>query len=247
MLGRALPIVCVLCLVPQLAVTKLRPLVPGMLDNLGSINRIGRALALEDFVQVAKSAQELMDRADTMRELDLATVHIDPVWDAQWDAFLMAQRAAAEGIVTAAEAEDAAAVVLATQTLVGNACLTCHASFRDPARLLRPAVHMMTGFLSAWHDINRGLVLNDYNLIALRARDLATLTGLIATDEILEDSFGIGGSKTRRQFRGFLLEVTTHAKRIEEAAKQENLYDVLSGSSDMWTQGCLACHAKFRK
>jgi hypothetical protein len=134
----------------------------------------------------------------------------------------------------------------ATQKLVGNACLGCHAAFRDPARLLRPEVHIMTGFLAAWHDINRGLAMNDYNLIAGRARDLATLTNAISTDEMLEEAFGIGGSKSRRIFRGFLQEVTMSAKRMEEAARQEDLVAVLQASTDMSTDGCLACHKKFR-
>ncbi len=245
-LRNALPVVCVLCLLPQLAFAELRPLVPVMIDNLGSINRIGRAVALEDFAQVEKSSQELIARADALRELNLETVDIDPKLDAAWDSFLMTQRIAAEGVITAAKAEDAIAVMVATQNLFGNSCLGCHAVFRDPARLLRTEVHVMTGFLSAWQDVNRGLALNDYNLIALRSRDLATLTGLIATDEMLEDAFGIGGPTMRRKFRGFLFEVTTNANQIEEAAKQENLPVVLEATRNMWTNGCLACHAKFR-
>ncbi len=247
MLRLLLPIVCLLILLPQLAWTKLRPLVPAMLDNLGSINRIGRAVALEDFAQVEKSARNLIERADSMRELNLETVDIDPKQDPAWDSFLIAQRSSAEGIIAAANAEDATAVMVATQNLFGSVCLGCHAVFREPARLLRTEVHVMTGFLSAWHDINRGMAMNDYNLVALRSRDIATLTGLISTDEMLEDVFGIGGPKTQRQFRGFLLEVTSNASHIESAAKEENLFAVLEASRNLWTNGCLACHAKFRR
>jgi len=243
----ALSVVCVLCLLPQSALTKLRPLVPPMIDNLGSINRIGRAVALEDFEQVKKSSRELIERADSMRELKLETVDIDPKRGPEWNGFLMAQRGAAEAILSAAEAEDATAVMAATQNLIGGVCLACHTVFREPARLLRTEVHVMTGFLSAWHDINRGLAMNDYNLIALRSRDLAMLTGLIATDEMLEDVFGIGGPSKQRLFRGFLLEITSNASNMEEAAKAEDLPQVLEASRNMWSNGCLACHAKFRR
>lgn len=245
--ARVLLLAVALLLVPGTALTVLRPLVPPMLDNLGAVNRIGRAVALEDFEQVEESARGLIERAEEMSDIDLATVDIDPALAPQWKAFLAGQRAAAEGIVEAAKTEDATAVMSATQTLVGNACLGCHAAFRDPARLLRTEVHVMTGFLAAWHDVNRGLAMNDYNLIAGRARDLSAATSVISTDEMLEDAFGIGGSKSRRVFRGFLLEVANNAKRIEEAAKAEDLPTVLEASGDMWENGCLACHAKFRR
>lgn len=236
-----------LLLIPGAALTGLRPLVPGMLDNLAAVNRIGRAVALEDFEQVEDSARGLIERAESMSKLDLETVYIDTAMDPQWDAFLAAQRVTAESVLKAAQAEDGAAVMQATRTLVGNACLGCHAAFRDPARLLQPQVHIMTGFLAAWHDINRGLSMNDYSLIAGRARDLATLTSVISTDEMLESAFGIGGSKSRRVFRGFLQEVTNNAKLIEAAAQQEDLVGVLDASTAMSTDGCLACHAKFRR
>lgn len=244
---RALALVGVLCLIPQLASTKLRPLVPGMLDNLAAIDRIGMALALEDFGEVERSARGLVERADAMREIDLDTLFLDPAQDPLWDAFLAGQRSGAEKIIAAARAKDYAAAMSATEELVGNACLGCHASFRDPARLLRPSVHVMTGFLAAWRDMNRGLAMNDYGLIESRAREISTLTGVIATDEMLESAFGIGGSKARRQFRGFLREVTANADQIGDAARQEDLAAALAASGRMWQDGCLACHDKFRR
>ena len=150
-------------------------------------------------------------------------------------------------ILVAAEKKDAKEVQLATHQLIGNACLGCHATFRDPARLLRPSVHVMTQFLASWRDINRGLAVNDFNLIETRARELGTLTGVISSDEMLESAFWIGGSKQRRIFRGFLREVTISAERIQEAAKQEKLVDVLDASQQMWSGGCIACHDKFRR
>jgi len=246
-MSRIFVLVASLALVPGLAGSELRPLVPPMLDNLSSVNRIGEAVALEQYDQVAQVALELMSRANAMKEIDLESVGIDPARDAQWDAFLQAQRDAAMLVLVAAEKKDPQEVQRATHQLFGNACLGCHATFRDPARLLRPSVHVMTQFLASWRDMNRGLAVNDFNLIETRARELGTLTGVISSDEMLESAFGLGGSKQRRVFRGFLREVTLSAERIQEAAKQEKLVDVLDASLDMWSKGCIACHDKFRR
>jgi cytochrome c556 len=230
-----------------MALSELRPLVPGMLDNLSDIDRIGEGVVLEQYDLIVSTAERMMDRAAEMSQIDLASVDIDPERDAQWDAFLMAQKQAAGKVKAAAEKEDADAIMRASQTLVGNACLGCHAAFREPNRLLRPSVHVMTQFLSAWRDINRGIAMNDYNLMGVRAREVATLAGFISSDEMLEEAFGLGGSKQRRIFRGFLHEVTVNAGRIEEGAKQENLADILDASRAMWTDGCINCHDKFRR
>ncbi len=243
----ALALTATLLLTPAGAFAQLRPLVPPMLDNLSAIDRIGDWVALEEYHLVEGTARDLMKRAEEMKSIDLATVGIDPQRDALWDAFLQAQQAAAAGVLAAAQKKDPRATLVATQQLMGNACLGCHLSFRDPARLLRVSVRVMTSFLAIWRDVNRGVAINDYNLIETRARDLSSLTGMISSDEMLEDTFGLGGPKQRRLFRGYLREVTLSAERIEEAAKQENLVAVLDASRNMWTAGCISCHEEFRR
>ena len=234
-------------LFPGTAIAQLRPLVPKMLDNLGDVNRIGEGIALEEFEQVAASARALRERADAMREIDLATLEIDPSQDPLWDAFLLGQAASADAVIAAAEQQDSRAVMAAAQQLVGNACLGCHASFRDPGNLLRPSVLFMTSFLAAWRDMNRGLAMRDFNLLDLRARDVAALANVIAADQILEEAFGLGGSKQRRLFRGFLRRVSENAALISQAADAEDLPAVLEASRAMWNDGCIACHEKFRR
>jgi hypothetical protein len=236
-----------LALIPGTALPELRPLVPEMLDNLRDINRIGESIALDDFDQVALSAQGLRKRAVAMRELDLAKVELDPEQDALWDAFLLGQEAAADVVLAAAEKQDSRAVMAAAQQLVGNACLGCHASFRDPGNMLRPSVLFMTSLLSSWREMNRGLTMRDFNLIDLRARDVSALTEVIAGDEILETAFRLGGSKQRRIFRGFLRRVSENAALISKAADAEDLPGVLKASNAMWTDGCISCHEKFRR
>lgn len=234
-------------LLPGTALPELRPLVPEMLENLGDVNRIGEGVALEAFEQVAASAGALRKRAEAMRTLDLATLGMDPERDALWDGFLLAQEAAAGVVIEAAEKEDAKAVMAASSQLVGNACLGCHASFRDPASMLRPSVLFMTSFLAAWRDMNRGLAMKDFNLIDLRARDVSALADVIAADQILESAFGLGGSKQRRVFRGFLRGVSENAAAISQAAGTEDLPGALEASSRMWADGCIGCHEKFRR
>jgi hypothetical protein len=131
--------------------------------------------------------------------------------------------------------------------LIGNACLGCHASFRDPGNMLRPSVLFMTSLLSAWRDMNRGLAMKDFNLINLRAHDVSALTEVIAADDILETAFRLGGSKQRRIFRGFLRRVSENAALIAQAADAEDLPAVLQAANVMWQDGCISCHEKFRR
>jgi hypothetical protein len=244
---KAVAVACLTLALPGVAIPALRPLVADMLDNLASVNRIGEAVALEDYGQVAVAARALQARAAALREFDLEIIDVDPQQDPLWDAFLMAQEQAAGTILTAAEAKDPRAVMQGTRTLVGNACLGCHASFRDPGRMLRPSVLFMTSFLSAWRDMNRGLLIQDFNLINLRARDLVALSEVIAADDILETAFGLGGSKQRRIFRGFLRRITENSAEIAKAADAENLVAALDASSAMWNDGCIGCHEEFRR
>jgi cytochrome c556 len=246
--GYWLPVVFIGSLLwPGTALPELRPLVSEMLDNLGDVNRIGEGVALEEFDQVAASAGALRKRAEAMRALDLATLEIDAERDALWDGFLLAQEAAASVVIEAAEKKDARAVMAASGQLVGNACLGCHASFRDPESMLRPSVLFMTSFLAAWRDMNRGLAMKDFNLIDLRARDVSALADVIAADQILESAFGLGGSKQRRIFRGFLRGVSENAAAISQAAGAEDLPGALGATSRMWADGCIGCHEKFRR
>ena len=233
--------------VPSTASAQLRPLVRDMLDNLTAVNLIGQAVALEDWDRVEDAARELRARAMEMRLLDLAAIDIDPAQDAMWDAFLVGQENAAREISLAVRNEDPRAVMLATEKLVGNACLGCHASFRDPQNRLQASVLYMTSFLSAWRDMNRGMAVRDFNLIGMRARELGALTNVIASDQVLGDTFKLGGSKQRRIFRGFLRALTDNAAAIDAASQEEDLAAILRSSRAMFTDGCIACHEKFRR
>jgi cytochrome c556 len=243
----ALAVLALLTTAPRTAPGQLRPLVRDMLDNLTAVNLIGQAVALDDWDRVEDSARELRTRAARMRMLDLAAIDIDPAQDPVWDAFLLAQEEASREISVAVRHEDARGVMLGTEKLVGNACLGCHATFRDPQNRLQASVLFMTSFLSVWRDMNRGMAIRDFNLIGMRARELEALTKVIASDQILEEAFRLGGTRQRRLFRGFLSAVTESATSIDAASKQEDLAKVLAASRNMFTEGCIACHQKFRR
>jgi hypothetical protein len=243
----ALAVFCFLAAAPRSASAQLRPLVRDMLENLSAVNRIGEGVALEDWDRIEDAARELRTRSIEMRMLDLGALQMDPTRDPMWDAFLLGQEQAAREISAAVRNEDARAVLQGTETLLGNACLGCHASFRDPQNRLQASVLFMTSFLSAWRDINRGMTIRDFNLIGMRAREIEALTKVIASDQILEEAFGLGGSKQRRLFREFLRAVTDSATTIDASSREEDLAKILASSRTMWTDGCIGCHEKFRR
>jgi hypothetical protein len=125
---------------PSGASAQLRPLVADMLENLNALNRIAEGLALEDWDQIEDAARGLRARAIDMRLLDLETLRMDRKQDALWDAFLVAQEQAARKISLAVLNQDPSGVLAATRELSGNACLGCHAGFRDPQSRLRDSV-----------------------------------------------------------------------------------------------------------
>jgi len=218
-----------------------------MLENLNALDQIAEGLALEDWDRIEDASRGLRTRAVQMRLLDLESLDMDRSQDTVWDAFLIAQEQAAGEISLAVRNQDAAGVVAAEKKLAGNACLGCHASFRDPQSRLRDSVLYMTSFLSSWRDMNRGMMIRDFDLIRRRAVELAALTETIGSDEVLEDAFGLGGPRQRRQFRGFLAVVASNADAMKNATDSKDLATILGASNAMLEEGCLACHKKFRR
>jgi cytochrome c556 len=245
--ARAVCVAILLFLVPVGAQAQLRPLVGDMLENLSALDRIAEGLALEDWDQIEDASRGLRARAIQMRLLDLETLRMDRSQDTVWDAFLIAQEQAAREISLAVRNQDAAGVIAGQRNLVGNACLGCHAGFRDPQSRLRDSVLFMTSFLSSWRDMSRGLMIRDFELIRRRASELNALIEIMGSDETLEDEFGLGGPRQRRQFRGFLSAVSTQADAMSSAAQTQDVAKILDASNAMLKDGCVACHDKFRR
>ncbi len=235
-----------IALAPIEASAQLRPLVGDMLANLNALDRIAEGLALDDWDEIEDASRGLRSRAVRMRLLDLESLRMDRNQDAVWDAFLVAQEQASREISLAVRNQDPSAVIAAKKGLVGNACVGCHATFRDPQSRLRDSVLYMTNFLSSWQDMTRGMMIRDFDLLRTRAGELAALTEIVGTDEALEDAFGLGGPSQRRKFRGFLSAVADNANIMKAAAEEEDIGTILAASTTMLEEGCVACHKKFR-
>jgi cytochrome c556 len=222
------------------------PLVREMLENLGAVNQIGEGLALEDYDQVTRAALDLKRRAEGMKKTDPTTLGIDPDRDAQFDAYLSAQVQAADAILTAAKAEDTQSTLLALQHLLQDACLSCHTDFRKGSHRLRPSVLFMTTFISAWKEINRGLLIDDLVLVGRSARELQSVARVLAWDQVIESTFDITDATERKEFRKLLARVAAQAARIEQASVEADLGTILLADRQMWNEGCVACHERFR-
>lgn len=225
---------------------ELRPLVRDMLENLGSIDQIGEGVALEEYDRVISAAGDLLGRAERMKQEDLSVLGLNPDRDVEWDAYLAAQQQGARAILAAAEQEDARNVFLGVEQISRDACLACHAGFRAPANLLRPSVLFMTTLLSAWREMNRALMLNDFSLVTRRAREIQAMGRVLSWDQVIQTTFGLDDAAERKTFRRLLHRINSHAATIEQAAAEEDGARIVEALRSTWTEGCIACHEQFR-
>jgi len=244
---RVLAIAAAVLVPSRSAFPDLRPLVREMLENLGSVDRIGEGVAVNDYDQVRRAALDLKARAEGLKGFDIATLGIDASRDPQFDAFLAAQEQAADAIAMAAKNQDGRGAVLGLQRLFQNACIPCHADFRERGNLLRPSVLFMTTYLSAWREMNRGLSVNDFSLVSRRAREIEAMGRVLVWDQVIESTFGLATAAERKTFRGYLGRLNAQASRIEQAAVAEDVPKIIEAVRKMWEEGCISCHERFRK
>jgi len=235
-----------LLLAPRPGVTELRPLVRAMLENLHDVNRIGLAVALEDFNGVSEAARELQARAISLQEASLEDLGIEDPRENQFDAYLEGQRQAAGAILEAAGEKDAAAVFAGVELLFGSSCMPCHGDFRERHQLLRPSAAFMTDMVHSWQDINRGLSVGDLDLVMRRSRDLQSVARVLTWNEVISQVFNVSEPERRIAFRQLAQQVSRYAGEIETAAAQEKLTDAVAAARGMWSEGCIACHQQFR-
>ncbi len=225
---------------------QLRPLVQDMIQNLSAVNQIGEGVALEDYDLVREGALHLRDRARALKEKNLADLDLDPQRDAMFDAFLQAQEQSSEKILEAAKKADGRAAFAAVEELQGGPCLGCHRAFRESEDKLRPAVRFMTAFLTAWQEMNRGLTLNDFSLVARRVRELEAMGRVMSWEQTIKDAFKVRKEARQKEFRTYLNRVLREAYEIEQAAIAEDAAGIVEASRRMWNDGCIACHDAFR-
>jgi len=242
-----LVMVCAVTIIPRVALPELRPIIQDMLENLGEIDDIGWGLALDNFGRVRAAAQSLQSRASAMKVHGKAPPGLDKQQATAWDDFLTAQETAALAVLAAAKERDGDGVMRAVEGMFQNACLACHAAFREPQQRLSGSVLFMSSFFAAWRDINRGLSLRDFALIARRARELEAMAMTLSWDQVIQSAFAIESAADRKLFRQFVHQIAVSSSRIEAAAQSEDAGKVAEASRQLWTNGCIACHDVFRK
>ena len=228
------------------ASAQLRPIVREMMENLGSVHRIGEGIALHDYENVAKAARDLKDRAQQMKKIELATLGLDPAQTLQFRAYLDAQSKAADVVLAAAKKEDGAETYRGLQKVFTDACLPCHTHYREAANLLTPATLFMTTFLNSWRDVYRGLSMNDFLLVTRSSHEIAAMARVLSWDQIIEEVFGLDDPLERKDFRGMVHQVAVSASSMANAAGREDKTAIIEAAGAMWNKGCIPCHDRFR-
>jgi cytochrome c556 len=241
-----LVMVCAVTIIPRVALPELRPIIRDMLENLGEIDDIGSGLALDDFGRVGAAARSLQSRASAMKVHGEAPPGLDKQYAPAWDNFLTAQETTALAVLTAANEENGDAVMRGVEAMFRDSCLACHAVFREPQQRLSGSVLFMSSFLAAWRDINRGLSLRDFALIGRRARELEAMAKTLSWDQVIQSAFAIDSTADLQIFRQLVHQVAVNSSRIEAAAQSEDAGKVVEATRQLWTNGCIACHDRFR-
>ena len=231
---------------PRVALPELRPIILDMLENLGEIDDIGAALSVDDYGRVAEAARSLQARAIAMKVDGEAPPGFDKQQAPAWDEFLAAQETTALAVLTAAENEDGDGIMRGVEAMFRDSCVACHAVFREPQQRLSGSVLFMSSFLAAWRDINRGLSLRDFALVGRRARELEAMAKTLSWDQVIQSAFGIESAANLRVFRRYVHQVAVISARIEAAAQSEDAGKVVEATRQLWTNGCIACHDRFR-
>lgn len=243
------PLMLVLFIVlgaPLGALADLRPLSRSMLANLQATNTIGESLSIEDYAGIEAAAQDLQNRAREMQAWDASQLGFKPESRLVFDAYLKLQEETSGRIVTFARRKDAPGIVAGLGELLEKSCLACHSNFRERQGLLKASTLFMTSFVAAWREINRGLMLNDFTLVARGARALVVMGQVMSWDAVIQASFNLPKDAQRSKFREHLARMIAAAGRIEDGASRGEPGTVQKALNEMWNMGCLSCHKEFR-
>lgn len=218
-----------------------------MHQNLAAINEIEEAVIRDDYARVATGASTLKTNAELLEDADLASLGLDPAKDAAFDEYLSAQAQSAGSIAKAAATKDADAVLLGMKTLFGEACIGCHADFRESDEGRTPPVLFMRSFLSSLQSVNRGIALNDYALVAREAREIGAIAHILTWTQVIESMFMVVDPAEQAEFRGHFETLSTQAIRVERAAIAREPRMISAATERMMKEGCVRCHDQFRK
>jgi cytochrome c556 len=222
-------------------------LVGEMHENLAAVNDIVEGVAREDYEKLGKQALHVKSSAQTMKELDLPSVGLDRRRDSKFDAHLDALATAADTISNAARQRDSHGVLVGVQQAFDEGCIPCHRDFRESHVERTPPVLFMRNILSSVQSMNRGLAMNDFTLIAREAREITAIGRIFMWSQVVEVMFDISEPADRRVFRDYLRQLDSQASRVEGAALQRDSRLVTQAVREMFEEGCLPCHQRFRK
>jgi cytochrome c556 len=222
-------------------------LVGVMHENLTAVNEILEGVARADYQAVENNALALDERAQRMRGLDLRSVGVDVSGDSEFLRHLDAQQAAADAILSASRRKNAPEVLSGVQLLLENACIRCHQRFRKEYVERTPPVLFMRTLLSSTMTINRGLVMEDYSVIAREAREISSIARVFNWTQVAESLFGISDPADREAFRSYLARLVDETSRVESAAFSRDSLKVTEAFRGMLLEGCVACHERFRR
>jgi cytochrome c556 len=243
-----IPILCLLMTLAFLpsAYAGLRPLVGWMLEHLASVNLIGRGFALNNMGQVTRGAEDIIQRAEAMRKVESAEIGIPSDQRPTFNAFIDELITHATSLKKQAREKNAEEAAVEFRKVVESGCLPCHRVFRDQKGKLPRVVHLMTTLVNSLEEIDRGIILKDYRLIAIRAREVQHVARAMEMDPIIEVAFKIK-DPDRDRFKEYASKLDKAALAVEQAAEEENEEGVLSGVSTMLTESCLPCHRTIRE
>jgi cytochrome c556 len=224
-----------------------RELVALMHEDLSSLNGIEEALLRDDHEGVRQGASRIAANAGRMRDFDLASCGLDPKRAPEFERYVVAQEKAARAVASAAAKRDSAAVLRGTQQLVSAGCVGCHGAFLEADAGRTPRVLIMRTLLDAVRDMTRGVVMNDFATVARQAREIAASARIFTWSQVIEQMFSLPDPDAREAFRKYFEVLVSEAIRVESAAVARDPVAVGDASRQMLEQGCVACHARFRR
>ncbi len=244
----AISILCLLAAPAFLpsAYAGLRPLVGWMLEHLASVNLIGRGFALNNLDQVARGADEIIERAEEMGKRESDALGIPAGQRGAFNAYVDELLLRARALRSQAKKGESEKAAVEYRNLIERGCLPCHQVFRDQKGKLPRVVQLMTTLGNSLEEIDRGIILKDYRLIGIRAREVQHVARAMEMDPIIEVAFKIKEAD-RQSFKEYAGKLDKAALAVEQAAEEENEEGVLSGVSTMLTESCLPCHRTIRE
>jgi len=236
----------VLAALSSLVHADLRPLVGDMLDHLSSIDRIERGFTLDDMDQVIRGADDILQRSQALRRRPNEAIGVPATERPRFNAYLDDLIRSAGKLKEKAAAEKRDATLKAFRVLLQNGCLPCHRDYRDgEGSKLPSSIYLMASLQNGLEELDRGVLLNDYALITVRAQGIQVLARLLGWNHSIEHAFEIEPDK-RKRFNELAQTLYNQAVLIEQAAELRDQDAVLSGRDTMIRKSCLPCHDEYR-